>query len=466
MKRHLLPALFMAVLSSATVTPASAESVVGSSSAQAVADDAVAAQVLATQPWLSRPAEPPPPLTGDTADGFQIEAWNELEPEVVEAAADDLAAQEGIPQAQVMEEIERANAYFPIASVAQELAGDAGAGGWIDTETGTINLALVGDAETFEQRLSGTAARQADLAEFSQDINVVPVEYAWQDLHSAFEAALQRHSEWEALTGGPVQISIDTPLNRVAVAAVNDSEELRAAVAEVLGDVGITRQLDADDVGVLQCTRANCLDDPSMRGGLAQNTNCTTGFVGYRYVTGTANPPTWYVLSAGHCLAPYAVLRHAGKRWGVTSRSVRGPRTDSARADGEPNTFGTQAWIYAWDSAQQYHIKNVISSSWCKQYCTGTRVYRAGRNIGSSSGEITAALTQVGADVSQGFTYRAAGCGGDSGGPIHSYPQQWAMGIHSLGIGEVVFQRNGEDCRPGGGASHINDVEDDMTVFV
>lgn len=467
MKKHLSTALalLMTVLTIATVTPASAQSLTDSPSAQAVADDAVAAEVLATQPWLSRPTELPPPMPGDTVDGFEIEPWTELKPEVVEAAASDLAVEDGIPQAEAVEQIERQHAYFPIASVAEELAGDLSAGSWVDGERGTINVAVVGAAEPFEQRLAGAAARQAELAEFSHDINVVSVEYAWQDLDKAFEAALQRHPEWEALTGGAVRISIDVPLNRVVVAATSDSEELRAAVAAALGDVATTRHLDPDDVGVLQCTRANCLDDPWMRGGLAQNANCTTGFVGYRYVGGSSTP-TWYVLTAGHCLAVGNVLTHAGRRWGVTSRSFQGPVTDSARADGEPNTFGTQPWIYAWDSAQQYQIRQVISTVWCKVHCTGMRVYRAGRNIGSSSGQILVAHTQVGANVSQGFTYSAAGCTGDSGGPIHLYPEQWAMGVHSLGIGAVVFQRNGQDCRPRGGASHINDVEDDMEVYV
>lgn len=426
--------------------------------AQRVPDLEALERVLQEKPWLAR-----------NPDG-SIPAVESLTSEEIADAAQLYVEDLGIPADEAETRVRRNDAYYPIAALAQELAGPLHGGSWLDQEGGTINIAYDGSptaATALQNTVSALLVNEPSLASFAQDVRVAAVQHTFQELSELYYATYEDRRELERLTGGAVLLSVDVPVNALTVRVEKYSEEIAAQLEDLLGPAARVEQLPPEDIGEQSCTQLNCQDDPTMRGGIDINA-CTTGFVAYN------SQGQRYILTAGHCfeqVAPnneafhFNTTRDRGYVGYAPVVGTEGPNVDAARV--LITNWASTYWVFFSPSAQRLQMEARVSSAWFKVNGTGSGVYLLGKNISKSSGTVQASLAQVGQNVSQGFTYNNDGCLGDSGGSIVSYPQAWALGVHSLITGTEVYTRNGERCRASGGASHIIDAEQGAgNVFV
>lgn len=296
----------------------------------------------------------------------------------------------------------------------------------------------------------------------ASDIQIHRAAFSYTDLRAARDEIIRDRDLWLEMAGGDFTLGFKPEANVFELAALEHTASLDAALAASYGGRVVARQLVPDELPEDSCTRLACRNDPTMRAGLALG-GCTAGFISYN-----TNLDTRYLMTAGHCFnTNNNEARHDGSYVGYSPLWVNGPRVDGARFRVSGASWGTAYWVYHSVSVQRFQVEGRFDSEWCKRNCTGVQVHRSGRNGGTLEGSIIDAHTANGSGSSEGFKYAARTCGGDSGGPVYSYPGGLAFGTVSARTDAASGSANGQACRVNGIAMHIIDMEQvlDITVW-
>lgn len=88
-------------------------------------------------------------------------------------AVENVAAAQDVSVDLAKENLDRQNAYYVIASLAEKVLGDRVTGSWLDQEAGVMNVYTSGDAKIAQERLSSIAA--ADSQQLSRYADAIRV---------------------------------------------------------------------------------------------------------------------------------------------------------------------------------------------------------------------------------------------------------------------------------------------------
>lgn len=155
-----------------------------------------------------------------------------------------------------------------------------------------------------QQILPTGALFTIDSAEFGRgelEVTKASIESSWSRLGEQY---------------GMTRVVIDPRVNRVVVGVREQADEVAAGLIREFGPAIVVRNVPAAMTSGC-VSRQNC-PDPSMKGGLrirdtALSIDCTSGFMGRRSSGALANE--WYLITAGHCMAPAAGGGGANKDW-------------------------------------------------------------------------------------------------------------------------------------------------------
>lgn len=378
-------------------------------------------------------------------------------------AVENVAAAQDVSVDLAKENLDRQNAYYVIASLAEKVLGDRVTGSWLDQEAGVMNVYTSGDAKIAQERLSSIAAADSQqLSRYADAIRVHEVGRSRSELSAASEAANLLYEQLTAVSG-PVTISSNVRTGEVDVVVSRSIDDARALLEPLEGAVTVTQDDSAASVQETACTRNQCLEDRVARGGMGVN-GCTIGFVA-RSVTGDSR----YLLSANHCwtnASPGNQVFHDGSYVGYQSGGDDCCLADAGRIRVSGSGWTTANWLYHDLSVQRLQMEARISSGWCKANCGGTAIFNGGRTSGLRPGTISNPSITVGGRTGS-YISTPTQCGGDSGGPSYTYPQAWAIGVNWAGVGARDRDIGGQPCFADTGASHILDAEAvaDVTVL-
>lgn len=418
--------------------------------AVALADssDTLVGQVLREAPWLA-----------PRADGSPQEFSLEPSDEDVQLYSQE----ENIPADSARQVLRERNEYLVTASVAMAVAGDSYGGAEFIAEAPQARI-FVGDGRvadvedrTLEElrkhpELDGAANRAvfasgATLRRLHEDQRLAR-EYFIGSSYESWRVAARPGSE-------KVLISIPRISSDDRQRILDNLDDSRG---ERFGFVPRAERISPS------CTWDDCASEKIARGGL-QLSGCTAGYVG-RNSAGDE-----YVLSAGHCFPnPPSSGYHAGYHMSniPSGGSTQGIKTDVSRAfilQSSPQNWSYANWIYHSTSAQRFQVEARYSPSWCKANCLGISIYKSGKVSHLELGKVTDPYVSTKDYGSEMFEFSNNTCRGDSGGPVYTFSEGYAMGITSYKIGSQ-YTDGGVSCGYDGGASHVVDAEKEIGVVV
>ena len=342
-------------------------------------------------------------------------------------------------------------------------------GVWMSDE-GRIQVGLADGGETSRQIVLSEAERIGAI----EGVDIVPVEYSWDELWHTKEAITAIAEEYDDVGNGkwPISAGIMTDVNKVEVEMPGEDKMLGENHRQVLnkieakfGDKIIYIKYDSPPMLEAECNKTSC--NLPIRGGIelrgsANNYGslaCTAGFIVKRIPWNTL-----YILTAGHCTDAgwnWSTTNKNGNRMflggipGFAYRSLNNSvyPVDAMVIETEPWNMAGAMYVrggpaqnglnglappqyYEWHPITQYVPRNIVVG---EPVCiSGARTGSyGGANEGGSCGRLHAtyvakAMTSPSSNTTvTTLVHRAGLCtqGGDSGAPIFA-SHNAAAGIH------------------------------------
>lgn len=405
-------------------------------------------EVLREAPWLA-------PRADGSSQDFSLEPSDE--------SVRLYSQEEDVPADTARQILRERNEYLVTASVAMAVAGDSYGGAEFIAEAAESRI-FVGDGRVtdVEDRTLEELRKHPEL-EGAADRAVFAGGVTLQYLHE--NQRLARNYFLES-TYESWRVAARPGSERVLISIPKLSSDDRQRILDNLGDSRGKRfgfVPGAERISP-SCTWDDCSSEKIARGGL-QLSGCTAGYVG-RNSAGDE-----YVLSAGHCFPnPPSSGFHAGYHMSniPSGGSTQGGKTDVSRAfilQGSPQNWSYSNWIYHSTSAQRFQVEARYSPSWCKANCLGISIYKSGKTSHIELGKVTDPYVSTQTYGSEMFEFSNNTCRGDSGGPVYTFSEGYAMGITAYKIGSQ-YTDSGLSCGYDGGASHVVDAEKEIGVVV
>lgn len=398
------------------------------------------ALVLASLPGPAAGSAPPVATTPFTAAG---------EAEFTTAAVDELAAYEGVSADEARYRLELESLAADLEPVVAATWPNSFGGLWlrIDGPPGIV-IAFTKNGSENVAELATAFARPEALLNVDVERSLADLVALHGQLRSTREAVQNLAAGPIPLaiadTGGTYDIGIDVVTNQVAVYAMEETAELRAAFNALYGDAVRVQ----GGAMVPACQRHDCRY--TMRGGLwltapNQQKLCTSSFAAF-------SGSTYYTLSAGHCTRESGITGryHGGVNFGsvcsscwVVARSV-----DAERIPRQNSVWYMGASIFV----EPTDIRPIYQHISWESTAVNTFVGKSGMNSGTTKGYIYDKYLSLSYVPNSERFIGVAACAvvGDSGAPV--FRNNTAYGILSgvsgcpngaFAFGNIVYAMQG-----------------------